>query len=885
MKGIVIELYKDITKSSSAPIKDENFYKVLGHFDHFCCKATNSISNFADYEPVLQAGHDSQIMYLFNYDNNDNNIKNTPRFFEYKSTLPIRVLTLIQTKNEKYDNNTDLKDRIIKKQKIVNNIVKDMLNDKSEVILTAEIYYTLGCTDLAVIIDTNRLALVPDLLGRLSQSISHSSSLYSIIGFSNNIDDQDIENIIYTSNELELSLRLTLNQNNNQSVTVLEEELNKLKCLCESKGNNVSYTITKLLGNYDLLVLIDTGACYVLGEIVKHKGNFNVENSLGLFGMSFDRVRPTLRFKKYDDLLQGTNNNEGNISSDDFEKEIIVELRNTANELFNEFKNCDYTGFKKFSTSLKSQLEQLIIFCNCIRENYTKNVNPEFWEILSPTIRLFSIILSKHNSVALQNEKIYDGSLQSISYFVSTLSEYLSNLLHLHRYFLEERGIFDFNISSNTKLLIAYNQFANIVKELLLSAEYKDGESHREIAIYITSKLDSKILSSKLFNHLENFDINDSLININIPTSCLFNVKENLSSIIHEVAHFVGPRNRRNRSYALIKTVCKVVSVNLFSTFYSMPFFQPSADRKSYEAISKDIKRFYSECSIEKLSLDYLDKFSDIIYEEVKKKINANLTDERSLLLANLKNELVDSLVDTFVLKNNEQTNYIFDKIAEIQRTYDNEVWKLFNSWVNNNRENFTLENKTLFHNWLTYYYPTDIRNARKKEDIVEIANFISTVKQNQNPRTKLKIASIENIINCIFDGTSEAFCDLMMIKTLDMSALDYYEIVKNITALNYCDAHFTIPAYIRLILVKNKLETVDEKKEQQFIEKINQYFNNYMWVFNDLFIYFDSVVADMENINKNKVSSLIKEFNNKDNLLQELYDYSFIVKGEERNE
>ena len=884
MKGIVIELYKDITKSSSAPITDKSFYKVLGHFDHFCCKATNSISDFADYEPVLQAGHDSQIMYLFNYANNDQRVQNDPRFFEHKSILPIRVLTLIQTKNEE-DNDINLKERIVRKQQLVDNIVEEIIKNKTDIILTAEIYYTLGCTDLAVIIDTNRLCLVPDLLARLSQSISHSSSLYSIIGFSNEIDNQDIENIVYNSNELELSLRLTLNQNSNESIKILEEELNKLKPLCETKGNRLSYTITKLLGNYDLLVLIDSGACYVLGEIVKKNGNFNIENSSGLFGQVFDRIRPTLRFKKYDDSFHVKNNDIENILSDDIDKDIILELRNNVKILFDEFKNCDCARVKKFSTSLKSQLEQLIIFCNCIRENYTKNVNPEFWEILRPTIKLLSIILSKHNSVSLQNERMSDGSLQSISYFVSTLSEYLSNLLHLHRYFLEERGIFDFNISSNTKLLIAYNQFANIVKELLLSAEYKGSESHREISIYITSKLGSKILSSKLFNHLENFGINDSLININIPTSCLFNVKENLSSIIHEVAHFVGPRNRRNRAEALIKTVCKVVSVNMFSTFYFMPFFRPYADENAYEHIGADVKRFYNECSIEKLSLDYLDRFSNIIYEVVMKKIKSSLTDEKSLLLVNLKTNLFEALVDTFVLKNNEHTNYVFDKIAEVQRIYDNEVWSLFNSWVNNNRENLSPANKALFHNWLTYYYPTDIRNARKKEDIVEIANFISTVKQNINPRTKLRIASIDNIINCIFDGASEAFCDLMMIKILNMSAINYYEIVENITALNYCDAHLTIPAYIRLLLVKNKLSIIDKNKEQQFVEKLNQYFNNYTWVFNDLFEYFDLVVADMEDLNKKKIDNLIKEFDNTDNLLQELYDYSFIVKGEEKNE
>ena len=76
MKGIVVELFKDITKSSDVVLNNSSYYKALGHFDHFCCRITNSISKFAENEHHLNKGHDSQIMYLFNYSNVDNKYVN-----------------------------------------------------------------------------------------------------------------------------------------------------------------------------------------------------------------------------------------------------------------------------------------------------------------------------------------------------------------------------------------------------------------------------------------------------------------------------------------------------------------------------------------------------------------------------------------------------------------------------------------------------------------------------------------------------------------------------------------------------------------------------------------------------------------------------------------
>ena len=871
MKGIVVELYKDITKSSSAPINDENYYKVLGHFDHFCCRCTNSISKFSTYEPSLKAGHDSQIMYLFNYENNNESINSDTDFSYYKSDLPIRVLTLIQTKNNNTDDCIKLDDKINKMQKLLDDIVAEISSRDKESKISAEIYYTLGCTDLAVLMDTNRLTLVPELLGKLSKAISHSSSLYSVIGFSNDINNMDLENVIYTNNELELSLRLTLKQNGNDGVKKLEEQLKYIK------NNKISYTITRLLGNYDLLILIDSGACYVLAEIIKKDGLFNVENSDSVFGVDFERVRPTLRFKKYDDLLQVVKKDKIIEISDTTDKHIIEELRTNATEFFDKSKKYENSNLKNFSTSLKPQLEQLIIFCSCIRENYTKNVNPEFWEILKPSIKLFSEILEKHNMLTFDNEQTYDNSLKSISYFVSTLSEYLSNLLHLHRYFLEERGIFDYNISSNTKLLIAYNQFANIIKEMLLSAEYQENEAKREIAIYVTSKLGSKNLSSKLFNHLEQYDINDSLININIPTSCLFNIKENLASIIHEVAHFVGPRNRRKRAAALIKSVCKVIATKLFSTFYYISFIDTSMNEETCSDIRKDIDSFYASVNLEKFNIEYLEKVANVLYSSLINSFNINAVNERELFLTNLKSRLMKETINLLLLKNNQKTNYIFDQISEIQRIYDNNVWRMFNSWVKDNIENLSPENTNRFYNWLSYYYPTDIRNFGKKEDAINNAFLISTSKQN-----RLNITSIENTINSIFSGTSEAFCDLMMINTLNLSIDDYYDVIHNLTGLHFSKSRINMASKIRLLLVMNNIVLSNSEKFANFFEDISWSVSDYKWTFAELFEYFSSKVEEIKMFDQNRIISLMESINQKDSLLEALYEFSYVVDKEE---
>ena len=644
--------------------------------------------------------------------------------------------------------------------------------------------------------------------------------------------------------------------------------------------------MTHLLGNYDLLVLIDNSACYVLEELLKSNGVFNLENSNSFCSQAFDRVRPTLRFKNYKNLLGCCSNNKeltlddsdtndgvpSNDSRNDGNKKIIDDVKNNAEVFFAKFKNSKYEHLKQLSMSIKPQLEQLIIFCDCIRENYTKNVNPEFWEILKPNIIIFSKMLMSNNEFALNSVRQCNNALLSIGSFVTTLSEYLSNLLHLHRNFLEERGMFDFNISSSTKLLIAYNQFANYIKDMLLDMEYDSNSEKRNISIYVTSRLDSKITSSKLFDYMENFGIQDTLININIPTSCLFNITENLSCIIHEVAHFVGPRKRQNRAIALTKTVSKVIASNLFSTFYYLFFVEANSTNIDEDKdIPAFISDFINDCKIVEINKNYLDKISNIMYEAFVGKLSLKEREEKFFILNNFKKGLIDVVIETLTTD-----SFVFDEISRLQNTYDNEIWSKFDSWVSKKYKSYPEEDISRINDWLEKYYPTEIQNVGKKEDVIQTAFLISSACHNKNPKNRIKMASVENIVRSLFNGVSEAFCDLLMVKILSLPKCDYDRIVQLTRDMSPMENNLGVASHIRLLIVKNNLGFDGSHFDLELLNQVKRYFNYYDWVFEDVFEYFTNVVSDVSNVHKAKINNVLNCLNNKDELLQSLYDYSY---------
>lgn len=874
MKGIVVELFKDITKSSSVILDDSHYYKALGHFDHFCCKITNSISRFADYELDLNKGHDSQIMYLFNYSDVEDNGVNDGFPYEI-GDLPIRVLTLIQTKNNRLNDNVKLKDRIEKKQETINDIIKDICKTKNkDDKISAEIFYTLGCTDLAIIIDSNRLSLIPEFLGRISQKISHTSSIYSIVGFNGRACNQECGDIVKTNNDLELSLRLTLNQQNENSVDNLIGEFNTLNSKISDEEKKIKYTITHLLGNYDLLVLIDNSACYVLEELLKADGAFNLENKNSFCSKAFDRLRPTLRFKNYKNILGNLNDNNEEFLPDVFDKEIIEKVKYNSETLFLKLKNSGYEHLKQFSMSLKPQLDQLIIFCDCIRENYTKNVNPEFWEILKPNIIIFSKMLMLNNELSLKNVKQCNNALLSITSFVTTLSEYLSNLLHLHRNFLEERGIFDFNISSNTKLLVAYNQFANYIKDILLDMEYDSNTEKRNISIYVTSRLDSKITSSKLFDYMENFGVQDTLININIPTSCLFNITENLACIIHEVAHFVGPRNRKIRMKALSTFVSKIVASNLFSTFYFLSFVNTDTTTNEECYIPKIIKDFLSECDIIGINKNYLNKVSKVINSAIMENMSIEEKEEKFFILNNFKKYIIDAL--TVLLTSD---SVVFDEISKIQNKYDNEIWRKLDLWVSEKSDLYTQEEVDWVNSWLEAFYPTEIQNTGKKEDVIRTASWIGSASHKKHSKNSIPIASAENIVRSIFNGVSEAFCDLMMILILELPKIEYERIVKITRDMSPSDSVLGVASIVRLLIVEKYFGLNGSQADLELLDKVKNYFNYYEWAFDEIFDYFLNITSNISTANKEKINNVLTCLGKKDELLQSLYNYSYSVR------
>lgn len=881
MKGIVVELFKDITKSSNVVLNNASYYKALGHFDHFCCRITNSISKFSENEHNLNKGHDSQIMYLFNYSNVDNKYVNDT--FPYETgDLPIRVLSLIQTKNNRLHDNVKLRDRLKNFQAIIDKIIDDICKTKiTDEKISAEIFYTLGCTDLAIIIDSNKLSLIPEFLGKISQKISHTSSIYSIVGFNGSVCNQKFSEVVKTNNDLELSLRLTLNRQKENSVDNLICEFNKLNSKILIEQEKINYTITHLLGNYDLLVLIDNSACYVLEELLKPDGTFNLENPNSFCSKTFDRVRPTLRFKNYKNILGNCEDSNEKYLSDNVDKEIIEEVKNNAETLFSKLKNSNYEHLKQFSMSLKPQLDQLIIFCDSIRENYTKNVNPEFWEILKPNIIIFSKMLMSNNALALKTIKQCNNALLSITSFVTTLSEYLSNLLHLHRNFLEERGMFDFNISSNTKLLVAYNQFANYIKDILLDMEYESNTERRNISIYVTSRLDSKITSSKLFDYMENFGVQDTLININIPTSCLFNITENLACIIHEVAHFVGPRNRKVRTGALSTFVSKIVASNLFSTFYFLSFPDTDTDIiKERNDIPQIIKDFSSECDVVKINKRYLNEISQVINRAIKEKLSFEEKEEKFFILNNFKKNIIDVLTVLLI-----SDSVIFDEISKIQNKYDSEIWRKLDLWILENNNLYSEKDIGFINKWLESFYPTEIQNTGKKEDIIRTASWIGSASHKKTPKISIPIASAENIVQSLFNGVSEAFCDLMMVIILDLPKAEYERIVKITRDMSPNDSVLGVAGIIRLLIVEKHFGFNGSKAELELLAKVKNYFNYYEWVFDEIFEYFSNISSRIPNANKEKINNILTCLENKDELLQSLYNYSYSLRQENKND
>ena len=86
----------------------------------------------------------------------------------------------------------------------------------------------------------------------------------------------------------------------------------------------------------------------------------------------------------------------------------------------------------------------------------------------------------------------------------------------------------------------------------------------------------------------------------------------------------------------------------------------------------------------------------------------------------------------------------------------------------------------------------------------------------------------------------------------------------------------------IRLLLVMNNIVLSNSEKFANFFEDISWSVSDYKWTFAELFEYFSSKVEEIKMFDQNRIISLMESINQKDSLLEALYEFSYVVDKEE---
>lgn len=744
----LLQLHRDYRNIKYADVNEPSDNFVFGHFEHL---KYNSVASAEDALNLLYKRNvntiidskkvsDTQPIILFTYGNHILQAK------QHKCM----VVSFMQI--ERPEECNTIKSFYDHGVKIVNLTISEAHKKKLIGDIVADVYIPLNFMDIAVAFYADSFNDVCTIV----KNIMHNKLAkfqYSVLSLDNTFDFDSS-----ASKSLNISLRFIWEKNAEatNAVKMLQDALNSLKI--------DDFSISHLMGNNDSLLVVPQKGYIILEQYINPKSKFSQ------FMKEVQNARASLSFSCDDIIMFNVEYNIKTKKTVNFDNRELITKEKQFIQCLKEIKKC-------LSAFEKSEIDDIIYraiefskFVDVIRNHAVKGISgPLYYSIFNPYMMFLEISIQKLLEIDIDNQK--DDILQIIGSYLNDTMAYYNNIFHCNLGFFEERGFYNNIIGLASDVELAYNQYTNFICNVI-KCDAERNDEKLEIACAVTSGNCPTICTDDIFNSIKNHKSDKkSLLNINIPVSYVFKCKEVSNIIIHEIAHYVGYRNRKCRAEKISQTIALLICDAIYQ-IVSFPYGKENITDNAINVFNE-----FEKTSVYKM-----------IHEQMQKDINKVVSE---WFVGNVINKcnnsfymfiLIDAIVD--VLNSIIDESDLLQKITDILINYQFWYYEHFEDfYLCSHSNDKTIDGilNQLSDYAIKEYNKTFVVNALNiaMNALVQPPEENKTLNLNEKS-CNIYVVEMSEFIENLYYSVSEAYCDLMMITLANMSFDDYYDLMKN---------------------------------------------------------------------------------------------------------
>ena len=751
--GILIKLLQDIRHQAhdiNNNTRMENNFILWSNYDRIKIKCVNKFEEYFDFnnQDPKWIG-DIKYLQLFRSDNmickakdslslvfNDDNSKNL--FISVKSNdndcIAYNYFSIISIDiNEKFDRENY--DSFLRK---INSVYKTDFD------VYFESFYSLGNEDIVFILLSNQMDNIYRFLNLIRKSEFKTDGnnnqficnyTYSLLG-QNCIEREQFDfNFIEEEKfKAEILIKLKNGIENDNFVKKLKENININDEII--KDENISY----LIGEYDLKIVLHQSK-----ELLKEYfpgGCFNANDSCCEQNPDsfYDRYILYSKTNWYKSSIENNNSDETKIlieaNNTNYISSIITE-ENSHSEIKGINEKIDELScaiFNRITTNitLKSKLifqeYQILLsklqrfICTYSHSRWNKNILDT------------SKTLIKITEVVLENINIID-----VEIFMQCLDDLIKSLrFAIDQIIKADEGIYDnstsdsFYAGSFSKVLFAYHNFISFLFDFIKLKPHESNTVQTEFSYFIRFVASSKIFSNV---YLENNYADKKLIDFSFPYYALYDYEKYIPALLHEVAHYIAPVDRKKRNYYILQIFCSFFMKKILVSYL---FDIMNKNKELFEKHELDviIDYYLSEC---------MEDFITVLISVL------NNSDKNNLEFAEMDN-LIKLLKELFGFKKTTTVHLdsFLNRTVEMLKRVSTEKNKL------NFTDDINIETRVLIDKFII--------------EIKKINCNINTKNEEFTLYLDSTFLKFENIIMSV----KEAICDNFMISVLGWNLNDY---------------------------------------------------------------------------------------------------------------
>lgn len=714
------------------------------------------------------------------------------------SEAPLFVsVVLLRMTNKFLSTNESQKEGLQKLISFLKDECKDSFDEEE---MRCAAFSTLGSFDYAILFSGSNLKSIFSLTEALRTKWRIDgekrvkpyaiSNIYMTQGFRAGLPSNAFDEATHINQmiPLQISMRFLTGVTTGKFVNVLQERIETSsqlkKWFVESKNaEDIKESMSLVRGRYDCQMSLECP----LRVIVDLYGDDGPLSSKDIIGLIVEDINTTILTPIEDSEGYGAKNQ---VDSEEFEA------------LLNEFEMTQ-KAYRSFlvENSLHYRTERAVVQMFVLfRDMYRNCHNMDVFRILSGAFHaLFKYLvqwIDKAETLKAQNEmgsfyEIIQEIEENVAWFRNYIGNYLMDLAHSERGFIEGLKLSHSSVESATKLLLAYNSILNQLVESV-SRPAKDGNFQYAFVV-VSGGCDQTQAITLLDLHtnvVDNKIEENRLFVIQMSEMSIFDIRGTLLRIFHEAWHFCGNRLRNYRKEAWMESLSQLLADSIAKTISQA--IVPIQKGLVENAYVTDSNAFESELNNSRER--ERKKLCGEIAKEIKSVLNESIKDTKNeldlyadRLIPRIKNTLLQWLLENTTYPHHKGTDalsVVYNKFCEsFVRWLDDslDICKKFNGLsytfsVMREREIYFQNSDCECDTALSLFFATCLQLYACNNVNCQLLSDKLNLAENEIQELEQQIfeSRVDNLCDIFQSGCTEALSDVMAISTLGANVEDY---------------------------------------------------------------------------------------------------------------